>query len=155
MFRSCIIAVAHLANQSRRNMIFLSPLWFGVGEYLAHSPNLVLSCVPCAQRTSTMVGKHSTTSAELDQPSIKPLLNRVGLLTLHTDAVIHSCSYGLVFQLVYTTLFGWFAAYLFLRTSSIYTTCFSHIFCNFMGLPNVSGDIEQHPRHTLSELISP
>ncbi|KAG8853660.1 hypothetical protein FRB96_008078 [Tulasnella sp. 330] len=38
-------------------------------------------------------------------------------------------------QLTYTTLFGWFCAFLFLRTGSIYPVIFSHIFCNVMGLP--------------------
>ncbi|KAG8987590.1 hypothetical protein FRB93_004462 [Tulasnella sp. JGI-2019a] len=39
-------------------------------------------------------------------------------------------------QLTYTTLFGWFCAFLFLRTESIYPVIFSHIFCNVMGLPS-------------------
>lgn len=56
-----------------------------------------------------------------------------------------------VFQLAYTTLFGWFAAYLFIRTNSAYATCFSHIFCNFMGLPTVGRDVEEHPRFGLSK----
>ncbi|KAI8595530.1 hypothetical protein EDD21DRAFT_390997 [Dissophora ornata] len=41
-------------------------------------------------------------------------------------------------QLAYTTLFGWFATYLFLRTSSVLGPCLSHSFCNMMGLPDVS-----------------
>jgi hypothetical protein len=43
----------------------------------------------------------------------------------------------LVFQLVYTTLFGWYASYLFLRTGSILPPILSHIFCNIMGLPPI------------------
>lgn len=32
VFRACILAIYHLAGASRPKMIFLSPLWFGVGK---------------------------------------------------------------------------------------------------------------------------
>ena len=32
VFRACILAVYHLAGCSQKRMIFLSPLWFGLGE---------------------------------------------------------------------------------------------------------------------------
>lgn len=35
VFRACILAVYHVAGASRSKMIFLSPLWFGVGTYLS------------------------------------------------------------------------------------------------------------------------
>ncbi|KAF9540433.1 CAAX prenyl protease [Mortierella hygrophila] len=43
-----------------------------------------------------------------------------------------------VFQLLYTTLFGWFAAFLFLRTSNLIGPCLCHSFCNMMGFPDVT-----------------
>ncbi|KAI7820851.1 hypothetical protein BC939DRAFT_218661 [Gamsiella multidivaricata] len=46
-------------------------------------------------------------------------------------------------QLTYTTLFGWFATFLFLRTSSLLGPSLSHSFCNLMGFPDVSS-IEGH-----------
>lgn len=32
VFRACILAIYHVAGASRSKMIFLSPLWFGVGK---------------------------------------------------------------------------------------------------------------------------
>ncbi|RPB05777.1 Abi-domain-containing protein [Choiromyces venosus 120613-1] len=40
-----------------------------------------------------------------------------------------------LFQFTYTTLFGWFATFLFLRTGSVWAAIITHSFCNFMGLP--------------------
>ncbi|KAG0071791.1 CAAX prenyl protease [Linnemannia elongata] len=42
------------------------------------------------------------------------------------------------FQLLYTTLFGWFATFLFLRTSNLIGPCLCHTFCNMMGFPDVT-----------------
>lgn len=47
-------------------------------------------------------------------------------------------------QAVYTTLFGFFASYLFLRTGSIFAPTTAHIFCNFFGLPPT--DFMGHPK---------
>ncbi|KAF8997171.1 CAAX protease self-immunity-domain-containing protein [Cyathus striatus] len=46
---------------------------------------------------------------------------------------------GSVFQLLYTTLFGSIASYLFLRTGRLYPALSAHVFCNIMGVPGVSG----------------
>lgn len=52
-----------------------------------------------------------------------------------------------VLQLAYTTLFGAYAAFLFLRTGSLAAVCAVHAFCNCMGLPQVWGRVEpvSHP----------
>mmetsp|Transcript_25242 Transcript_25242/g.38145 ORF Transcript_25242/g.38145 Transcript_25242/m.38145 type:complete len:317 (-) Transcript_25242:166-1116(-) len=42
------------------------------------------------------------------------------------------------FQLLYTTLFGAYATYVFLRTNSLWAIAISHQFCNYMGLPDLS-----------------
>ncbi|KAG0288163.1 hypothetical protein BGZ96_008032 [Linnemannia gamsii] len=42
------------------------------------------------------------------------------------------------FQLLYTTLFGWFATFLFLRTSNLIGPYLCHAFCNMMGFPDVT-----------------
>lgn len=42
-----------------------------------------------------------------------------------------------VFQFAYTTLFGAYAAYAFIRTGSIVVIFLSHSFCNCMGLPDL------------------
>ncbi|KAK5664170.1 hypothetical protein OQA88_386 [Cercophora sp. LCS_1] len=44
-----------------------------------------------------------------------------------------------IFQLAYTTLFGAYATFLFIRTGSLLAVCVVHAFCNCMGLPKVWG----------------
>eukprot|EP00457_Paulinella_chromatophora_P012971 gb/GEZN01013230.1/.p1 GENE.gb/GEZN01013230.1/~~gb/GEZN01013230.1/.p1 ORF type:complete len:301 (-),score=22.91 gb/GEZN01013230.1/:103-1005(-) len=41
------------------------------------------------------------------------------------------------FQLFYTTVFGLYASFLFLRTGQLVAPVLSHIFCNFMGFPEL------------------
>lgn len=43
-----------------------------------------------------------------------------------------------IFQLLYTTLFGAYATYVFLRTNSLLAIAISHQYCNYMGLPDLS-----------------
>lgn len=44
-----------------------------------------------------------------------------------------------IVQFGYTTVFGWYAAFLFLRTGNIWGVVVVHAFCNWMGLPRVWG----------------
>lgn len=46
------------------------------------------------------------------------------------------------FQLGYTTLFGAYATFVFVRTGSLAAVCAVHAFCNCMGLPQVWGRVE-------------
>ncbi|KAI0685731.1 hypothetical protein BC835DRAFT_1455259 [Cytidiella melzeri] len=55
-----------------------------------------------------------------------------------------------VFQLAYTTLFGFHCAYLFLRTGSLIPPVVSHIFCNVMGLPGFGTDVARFPQRRVS-----
>ena len=41
-----------------------------------------------------------------------------------------------VFQMHYTTLFGMYSAFLFLRTGHLAAPVVVHGFCNFMGFPD-------------------
>jgi prenyl protein peptidase len=50
-----------------------------------------------------------------------------------------------LFQLGYTTIFGAYATFLFLRTGSLLAVCAVHAFCNCMGLPQVWGRVEPLP----------
>lgn len=53
-----------------------------------------------------------------------------------------------VFQFTYTTLFGWYAAFIYVRTGSLYACIIIHAFCNSMGLPRFWGklkSVEEHP----------
>ncbi|KAK3357452.1 hypothetical protein B0T25DRAFT_158838 [Lasiosphaeria hispida] len=46
-----------------------------------------------------------------------------------------------LFQLVYTTLFGAYSTFLFVRSGSLLAVCAVHAFCNCMGLPQLWGRV--------------
>lgn len=43
------------------------------------------------------------------------------------------------FQFGFTTLFGMFVTFVFLRTGNVYSCILAHTFCNWMGLPRIWG----------------
>lgn len=42
-----------------------------------------------------------------------------------------------VAQFAYTTLFGWYATFVLIRTGSVWPAVAVHTFCNFMGAPSL------------------
>ncbi|PGG99351.1 hypothetical protein AJ79_08545 [Helicocarpus griseus UAMH5409] len=46
------------------------------------------------------------------------------------------------FQFGYTTIFGWYATFLYLRTGSLPAVIIVHAFCNYCGLPRLWGRVE-------------
>lgn len=52
--------------------------------------------------------------------------------------------------LAYTTLFGFHASYLFLRTGSVLPSITAHTFCNVMGLPQIASELKAMPNYRLS-----
>ena len=44
---------------------------------------------------------------------------------------------GFLLQRSYTTLFGAYASYVFVKTGSLFGICMIHSFCNYMGLPEL------------------
>lgn len=55
-----------------------------------------------------------------------------------------------VFQFGYTTLFGWFAGFLYLRTGSLFPCILVHTFCNWAGLPRFWGRVRRREHNPLS-----
>ena len=53
-----------------------------------------------------------------------------------------------LFQLAYTSLFGSYVAYAFIRTGSVAAVTISHAYCNWMGLPDFSFMQVRHPMHS-------
>ncbi|KAI0320264.1 hypothetical protein OF83DRAFT_1105866 [Amylostereum chailletii] len=49
-----------------------------------------------------------------------------------------------LFQFTYTTLFGFHCAFLFLRSSSVFPPMVAHVFCNLMGVPQLSSEVRQY-----------
>ncbi|OAX78709.1 hypothetical protein ACJ72_06981 [Emergomyces africanus] len=47
-----------------------------------------------------------------------------------------------LFQFGYTTIFGWYATFLYLRTGSLPAVILVHSFCNYCGLPRLWGRVE-------------
>lgn len=45
-------------------------------------------------------------------------------------------------QFTYTTIFGWYANFLYLRTASLFAIILAHSFCNWCGLPRLWGRVE-------------
>lgn len=59
----------------------------------------------------------------------------------HPDTPLTPALLRTVFQFGYTTVFGWFASFVYLRTGSLYAVILIHTFCNYMGLPRLWGKI--------------
>ncbi|KAI0754126.1 hypothetical protein C8Q80DRAFT_1093736 [Daedaleopsis nitida] len=67
--------------------------------------------------------------------------NRFG----RTSSAIRIAVMQTLFQLAYTSLFGFHCAYLFLRTGSLLPPAISHVFCNVMGFPQYALHIRMFP----------
>ncbi|OAL01874.1 Abi-domain-containing protein [Phaeosphaeriaceae sp. SRC1lsM3a] len=101
VWRSCIVPLHVLGHYSGTQIVFLTPLYFGI----AHLHHLY---------------EFRITHAEV------PLV----------VAVLRS-----LFQFTYTSLFGFFAAFAYLRTGNVLTCILAHTFCNWMGLPRFYGRV--------------
>ncbi|KAI4940950.1 hypothetical protein J4E91_011035 [Alternaria rosae] len=101
VWRSLIIPLHVLAQFSGKQIVFLTPLYFGI----AHLHHLY---------------EFRITHSEV------PFF----------VAVLRS-----LFQFTYTSLFGFFAAFVFIRTGNVYTCMIAHTFCNWMGLPRFYGRV--------------
>ncbi|KAL0576163.1 CAAX prenyl protease [Marasmius crinis-equi] len=64
------------------------------------------------------------------------IYNRFG----RTGRALKQAALTTLFQLGYTTLFGAFCTFVYLRTASLYPVVFAHAFCNVMGFPDFNGD---------------
>ncbi|QDS76803.1 hypothetical protein FKW77_002530 [Venturia effusa] len=59
----------------------------------------------------------------------------------HPEVPVLPAMLRTVFQFTYTSLFGFFAAFVFLRTGSVYAAIVAHSFCNWQGLPRLYGRV--------------
>ncbi|KAF2855001.1 Abi-domain-containing protein [Plenodomus tracheiphilus IPT5] len=101
VWRSCIVPLHILAHFSGKQVVFLTPLYFGIAHL------------------------HHLYEFRITHPEV-PLVM----------AVLRS-----LFQFTYTSLFGFFAAFVFIRTGNVYTCMLAHTFCNWMGLPRFYGRV--------------
>ena len=70
----------------------------------------------------------------------------------HPHAPVLHAVVRTLFQLMYTTLFGWFAAWIFVRTGSLYACIIIHAFCNWVGLPRFWGRVSRREEYPLAPI---
>jgi len=123
--------------------------WIGIRNYIAGpiSEELVWrSCLVCAYR---LAGASNTFlifftpisfgAAHLHH--VWETYNKFG----RTRQALQRAVLITLFQFTYTTLFGFHAAFLFLRTSSLFPSMFAHTFCNVMGFPQLLDELRWFP----------
>lgn len=145
MFRGCTLAVLNLAGIPRTRLIFLSPLSFGIGEPsepFAQVLKLMFICVVAhVHHFWDVFNRYGRTPrAALHALTVTCKIHFL-LLSISPDTAI-------VFQLTYTTIFGCYTSYLFLRTSSIYPPISAHMFCNTMRFPAIGNEMKMFPRQS-------
>ncbi|OJA15939.1 hypothetical protein AZE42_02642 [Rhizopogon vesiculosus] len=59
-----------------------------------------------------------------------------------------------IVQVAYTSVFGFYCCYLFLRSGSLVPPIAAHIFCNIMGVPQPTYEISLLPHHKLSIVVA-
>lgn len=60
----------------------------------------------------------------------------------HPESPLLAAFVRTLLQFTYTSLFGFFAAFVFLRTGSLYAAIIAHSFCNWTGLPRFWGRLK-------------
>lgn len=60
----------------------------------------------------------------------------------HPDTPVVAALVRSIFQFGYTTVFGWYATFIYLRTGSLFAVILVHSFCNWCGLPRFWGRVE-------------
>lgn len=60
----------------------------------------------------------------------------------HPDTPAIAALLRSLFQFGYTTIFGWYATFVYLRTGSLLSVVLIHSFCNWCGLPRFWGRVE-------------
>jgi len=75
-------------------------------------------------------------------------LHHAAELVRHQNWTVKHAILACFMQFLYTSAFGWFAAFLFLRTGHLAAVVVAHAFCNFMGLPRFQ-DVPGHPKAAL------
>lgn len=105
VWRSCMVSLHLLAHFSTKQIVFLTPLYFGIAHV------------------------HHLYEFRITHPQIPVVM-----------AILRS-----LFQFAYTSLFGFFAAFVFLRTGNLVSCVLAHTFCNWMGLPRLYGRVGVEP----------
>jgi membrane protease YdiL (CAAX protease family) len=94
-----------------------------------------------------MLGKHTTDTGVLPLPQNAQLF----LLVCPTTSLLKNGTNALriVVQVAYTSIFGSYCCYLFLRSGSLVPPIAAHIFCNIMGVPQPTYEMNLMPHRKL------
>ena len=127
-------------------MIFLTPWLFGLGASLPSKHRSALMCLLLyftahAHHGWEIFNRYGRTAA-----AVRRALLATGTF-LDSSRATSIDRAAAVFQTLYTSLFGFHCAYLFLRTGSLLAPLTAHIFCNIMGFPQYGEQIIRFPRH--------
>ena len=60
----------------------------------------------------------------------------------HPDTSVFIALFRSIFQFGFTTVFGWYATFVYMRTGSLLAVIIAHSFCNWCGLPRLWGRLE-------------
>jgi prenyl protein peptidase len=101
IWRGMIVPFHILAHFSGKQIVFLTPLYFGIAHV------------------------HHMFEFRRTHPNAPFII-----------AIARS-----LFQFTYTSLFGFFAAFVFVRTGNVFSAILAHSFCNWMGLPRFWGRV--------------
>ncbi|KAI8841827.1 hypothetical protein BJ741DRAFT_405127 [Chytriomyces cf. hyalinus JEL632] len=133
-FRCCMVPLWQAGGFSNRSIVFLLPLVFGlahlhhiydsVNERLGPGANLTAAVSAMFSKKSSKPGSPSPTKPPGDIASIHA--------SILSKILAQSC-----FQMIYTTVFGWFATYLLVQTDSSGAAIAAHVLCNGFGVPSL------------------
>jgi prenyl protein peptidase len=111
-----------------KQIIFLSPLIFGSAHLHHFLPHFFTKPPPPQQQ-------QTPNSPQSQIRNTNQELKRLALQSL--------------FQGAYTTVFGWYAAFLFIRTGHTVAAFIAHATCNYLGFPQLDlawGEGAQYPQ---------
>ncbi|MBX9718992.1 MAG: CPBP family intramembrane metalloprotease [Microbacteriaceae bacterium] len=77
-------------------------------------------------------------------PTATVLISPLFFGTAHLHHLMIHPAIQVIGQFGYTTLFGWIVAFYFVQTRSLFAPAIAHIFCNFVGLPEVALVVRAH-----------
>ncbi|SGY44669.1 BQ5605_C001g00188 [Microbotryum silenes-dioicae] len=169
VFRSAIISISALGGWYKKQLVFLTPLYFGIGQSTAvpreSTERLIMRLMGLG---SEIAHVHHAYEVYIGHGRTKQAL---------VNGVL-----GSAFQFAYTTLFGWYAAFLFVRTGtffppfsfdefhpvsgqapsqrrdactgSILPSILVHTFCNWWGLPPIVDALRVYPEKKIPILAS-
>jgi prenyl protein peptidase len=161
VFRACVLSVYQLSGASMMSMVFLSPMSFGAGAYqilalwyftdgkscvLLH--NARIPTLAHLHHAWDIFNRYGRTAAAAKRAL---MITRASYTYLRVSTKLADkpmrCA---VFQFTYTSLFGSYCSYLFIRTGSIFPPIIAHSFCNVMGLPQIGTELKQWPQRKYS-----